>query len=452
MNTMKKIFFSILAVSAVLAGCNREVIEQQGSGSLAIDLSCNSDYQEVTTKASDDDIINNLSIDIKRPFDNWSINYSPFSSIKGKVVELGSGDYILTASSPDKADAAFEQPIYSGSKDFSIHTGQVTTVALQCAITNVKVTVNLSSNFVSELSDYTVTVTNGKGSLSWNRNAAEDDFKPTSLDGKTYYTGAESGYFTVGDLTVTVNGHRAIDGTDASTILNISGVKAADHHILNIDANVTGQLGGDNASGITITISHDVNDIDQPVVVPGFEEIPVEGDKPSEDEGDNGEDNSGEDGSGDGNEDGSGDGNEGETPVPVASIDWAANPTLAPMNINDNLNADLVISVPGKIATFVVDVDSPQLTAAIEGLTYDESSKMNLITDEGLIAFLSEAAPSLPTSDRLLGETQVNFFLTDLVKLISMYDTSAGDRHNFTLNITDENGGEYEVTLTFISE
>jgi len=438
---MKKIFFSIIAAAAVFTGCNTELIEQKGSGSLAIDLSCKSDLNEVETKATDEEIINGLSIDINRPYDNWSVKYSPFSSIRGKVVELGSGDYVLTASSPAKEHAAFDQPIYEGTKNFKINTGQVTTVDVICAISNVKVTVNLSSNFVEELAHYTVTVTNGRGTLMWNKTAQDDDFKPVAIDGTTYYTGEKAGWFTAAPLTVTIDGHRAIDNTSASASLLIDGVNPADHHILNIDAEVTGEL------GVNITISHDVNEINQNVVVPGFDEIPVPGDDPST----GGDDNTGDDDTGNDNTGGD-DNTGGSVEQPVATILWEANPTYAEMPINADMNADMVITVPGKIAEFEVTVDSPQLTAAIEGLTSDGSSKMNLITDEGLIAFLAEAAPALPTGTNLSGKTQVDFFLTDFINMISMFGPASGDRHNFTLDIVDEAGKTFSKTLTFVTE
>ena len=438
---MKKIFFSIIAAAAVFTGCNTELIEQKGSGSLAIDLSCKSDLNEVETKATDEEIINGLSIDINRPYDNWSVKYSPFSSIRGKVVELGSGDYVLTASSPAKEHAAFDQPIYEGTKNFKINTGQVTTVDVICAISNVKVTVNLSSNFVEELAHYTVTVTNGRGTLMWNKTAQDDDFKPVAIDGTTYYTGEKAGWFTAAPLTVTIDGHRAIDNTSASASLLIDGVNPADHHILNIDAEVTGEL------GVNITISHDVNEINQNVVVPGFDEIPVPGDDPST----GGDDNTGDDDNGNDNTGGD-DNTGGSVEQPVATIVWEANPTYDEMPINADMNADMVITVPGKIAEFEVTVDSPQLTAAIEGLTSDGSSKMNLITDEGLIAFLAEAAPALPTGTNLSGMTQVDFFLTDFINMISMFGPASGDRHNFTLDIVDEAGKTFSKTLTFVTE
>lgn len=436
---MKKIFYSIIAAAAIFTGCNREIILQKGTGSLAIDLSCKSDMNEVQSKATDEDIINDLAIDITRPYDGWKVNYTPFSTIRGKMVELGSGDYILAASSQNKADAAFDQPIYSGTKDFKILTGQVTTVDVICSISNAKVSVNLSDNFVNELSDYTVTVSNGKGNLSWNKNANVNDFKPIVVDGKTAFTGSKAAYFTVAPLTVTVNGHRAIDNTDASTTYYIETVNPADHHILNLDAKVTGE------AGISITVSHDVNPVDQTIVVPGFEETPVPGDDPSE----GGDDNTGDDNTGDDN---TGDDNTGGEEQPVATITWDANPTYADMLINADMNADMVITVPGKIAEFEVTVDSPQLTAAIEGLTSDGSSKMNLITDEDLILFLSDAAPALPTGENLAGKTQVDFFLTEFINMISMYTPASGDQHKFTLDIVDEAGKTFSKTLTFVTE
>lgn len=443
---MKKIFYSIISAAAILTACNQEVIVPQGQGSFSLDLSCKIDYTEMETKAlTDEEIINGLSIDIVRPFDGWKVNYTPFSTIRGKVVELGSGSYVLTASSPEKEDAAFDKPIFEGSKGFDIKVGEVTSISLECTISNLKVDVKLSENFVTELSDYTVTVSNGKGILTWVKSATVDDFVPADDKGKTVYMGKKSGYFTVAPITITVDGHRKIDGSTATTSYTITDVAAANNHIICLDAQVIGSL-----QGITITVSDEVNPIEQPVVVPGFDEKPVEGDKPNE----GGDDNTGGDNTG-GDNTGDNTGNDnpgGEVEQPVATITWDANPTYADMTINADMNADMVITVPGKIAGFEVTVDSPQLTAAIEGLTSDGSSKMNLITDEGLIAFLSEAAPALPTGTNLSGKTQVDFFLTEFINMISMFGPASGDRHNFTLDIVDEAGKTFTKTLSFVTE
>ena len=428
---MKKTVYTIIAAAIALTSCNTEVFISEGKGEMMLDLSCSSEYNIVGTKAeSDEDIINNLSVKIVRPADGWTKTFEPFSSIKGTVISLGSGNYTITASSPVKEDAAFDQPVYEGSTDFTVSTGQVTNVSLICKVSNIKVSIQLTDNFVKELSDYSITVTNGKGILKWEKNANQTDFKPVIVEGETLYTGIKSGYFSVAPLTIQVNGHRSLDNSSASTSYFINDPKAADHHILKLDANVTGTLGG-----ISITIDNTVNDIENTVTVPGFEEIPVPGDEPQDP----------------GTEDpGTEDPGTDPEPSTAPTLVWDANPTFAPMAINDAMNADLVVNAPEKIAQFKVKVDSPNLTAAIQGLTTDGSDTMDLVNDAAMIEFLANLG--IPTGENIVGKTTVNFFITDLVKMINMYGPEAGTQHHFILIVTDEKGQEMNKKVTFVSE
>ena len=319
---MKKTVYTIIAAAIALTSCNTEVFITEEKGEMMLDLSCSSEYNIVGTKAeSDEDIINNLSVKIVRPADGWTKTFEPFSSIKGTVISLGSGNYTITASSPVKADAAFDQPVYEGSTDFTISTGQVANVSLICKVANVKVSLQLSKNFVEELSDYSITVTNGKGILKWEKNANQTDFKPVIVEGETLYTGIKSGYFSVAPLTIQVNGHRSLDNSSASTSYFINDPRAADHHILKLDANVTGTLGG-----ISITIDNTVNDIENTVTVPGFDEIPVPGDEPQ----DPGTEEPGTE-------------EPGTDPEPstAPTLVWDANPTFVPMAINDAMKFNI---------------------------------------------------------------------------------------------------------------
>ena len=428
---MKKTVYTIIAAAIALTSCNTEVFISEGKGEMMLDLSCSSEYNIVGTKAeSDEDIINNFSVKIVRPADGWTKTFEPFSSIKGTVISLGSGNYTITASSPVKEDAAFDQPVYEGSTDFTVSTGQVTNVSLICKVSNIKVSIQLTDNFVKELSDYSITVTNGKGILKWEKNANQTDFKPVIVEGETLYTGIKSGYFSVAPLTIQVNGHRSLDNSSASTSYFINDPKAADHHILKLDANVTGTLGG-----ISITIDNTVNDIENTVTVPGFEEIPVPGDEPQ----DPGTEEPGTE-------------EPGTNPEPstAPTLVWDANPTFAPMAINDAMNADLVVNAPEKIAQFKVKVDSPNLTAAIQGLTTGGSDTMDLVNDAAMIEFLAELG--IPTGENIVGKTTVNFFITDLVKMINKYGPEAGTQHHFILIVTDEKGQEMNKKVTFVSE
>ncbi len=453
---MKKIFYHILAAAALLTGCNYEIIVQEGKGSLSLDLSCRTDYKDVVTKAlqSDEEIINSLAVDITRTYDQKVFRYPAFSEIKGKVVELGSGSYIINASSPVKKDAAFDQPIFEGAKSFDIKTGEVTKVNLLCSISNVMVSVVLSDNFAKQLSSYTVTVSNGKGNLSWTKTGdgegeSIDDFEPavrTDENDKpvTVWEGKKAGYFTVAPLTVTVDGYRDIDGTHAATTFSINSVNPADHHIVNLDAEVVG------SAGIEINISNEVKPIDQFVIVPGFEEKPVPGDGPSTDEG----------------EDSGDTGTETppdipETPSTAPTLDWPANPGFADMNLPMSMSAEvdveLVINAPKTIREFLIFVESGVLTPTIAALTaagedgiVNGVATMDMINDATLFGNLGE---TLPMGDAVNGKTSVNFSLSTLVPMINMYagDITPGDRHTFTLKVTDAEGQVLEQPVTFVS-
>ena len=114
---MRKIFYSIITAAAIFTGCNRELIVSESTGSLSFDLDCKTDYTDVVTRATDDDIINMLSIDVERVDGGWKKTYAPYSTIRGTVIELAAGFYTLKASSPEKKEAAFDQPIFMGGKN-----------------------------------------------------------------------------------------------------------------------------------------------------------------------------------------------------------------------------------------------------------------------------------------------------------------------------------------------
>ena len=47
---MKKIFYSIISAAAILTACNQEIINEDGQGSLSLDLSCKYNFTQVETK------------------------------------------------------------------------------------------------------------------------------------------------------------------------------------------------------------------------------------------------------------------------------------------------------------------------------------------------------------------------------------------------------------------
>ena len=428
---MKKIFLMAFAAAIVFTGC-RTKIEPITEGHLSLDVQQSLDGFNVVTKANDN--IDDFVIEIERPKDNWSVEYI-FSEIKGDMITLGSGDYTITAHSPEFSHAAWNLPHYSATQKFSIKAGEVTPISLVCELTNVKVTIVLSEGFKQELSTYDVVVSNGKGSLTWTKNESVNDF-----------ASEKAGYFSVAPLEVVVNGHRVIDNTSASTTMSIANVVAKNHHIINIDAKVTGQLGGDSDGdgvpdkGIVITVDPTVNKKDENVFVDGLEEIPVADDQDEEEE-----------------EDGD---DVVVTPPAVdpnlPSLLWPGNtnPSITdPVTIDDNLDADMIIQAPYGIVEFKVIVDSKELAGLVSGMVTNLPLEnglaiMDMIGHQTTVDNVKGLG--LPSGTELSGvKTPINFKLTQLVALIPDLASKGESFHYFTLYLKDANNNVLEKKLTF---
>ena len=430
---MKKILFSVMIAAVALSACKKQV-EVPTEGELSLSVPTLDDAFQIVTKSNDN--IDEFNVTIFRPKDRWQMDFV-FGEKKGEMIKLGSGDYEITATSPVHEEAAWDLPIFTGKQEFKIVAGQVTPVSMKCELSNVKVTFVLSENFRKELSTYNVTVSNGKGALTWIKEGTVDDF-----------AAEKAGYFTAAPLDITVTGHRAIDDTDATTFMTIMNVKPKDHHVIHLDAKVTGHIGDENGEGIKIEIVTDVNEKNDDVYVDGLEEIPVDG----------GDDDSGED--------------EGDQPVvdTKPKLVWPSNPDFNPLDLEMSLEAtvdvELVIKAPEKIKEFLIYVKSPVLSKTIDALV-GEAYKMNsegvttmdMINDPVLYGNLGKpdeetGAPSaIPMGDRVKDQTEVPFSLSSLVPMINMYvsDIKPGDQHTFTLYLKDHKDQELTQAVTFVS-
>ena len=307
--------------AAVLVSCRQTSLDVHGSfGTLTFNVDTDSEYIVVETKSDDaidfDDIANYDVV-----IDGPTYVSKKFSEFAGKPVELGSGHYSITITSPATLPAAFDQPIYRAYDEFDIAAGEVTALNLTCTPYNCKVTIELTENFKKELATYEVFVSNGLGSLVWTKNASQDDFAANKV-----------GYFTARALEIKVKGHRSIDNVDANAIYYIKETLPADHHIIKLDAKVTGQIGGgaDGAPGVSITVSTQFNEKDQNVSVDGMDETYV--DRP-----DFGDDDVVE---------------VDETP----SIVWDANPFFDPYSITPDSQISMKVKAPRGFKTFKVEV------------------------------------------------------------------------------------------------
>ena len=426
---MKKTVYAIMIIAAaVLCGC-KKVVNEGGIGTLQFKMSASGDY---ITKSTNTDI-KEFVVTITRPADGWTREYPRYADMPQNI-ELSSGAYTVTASSLYKLDAAWDQPIYSGTAEFTIAAGEMTPVSLVCTLSNMKVTIVPSSNFAKEMELFNVVVTNagdwtaaveGENALTWDNEKIEN---------------GDAGYFTVAPLLVKVYGKRAIDQTEASAVKTISTVAARDHHIINLDARVTGE------AIFELTIDDQVVEKNDDVYVDGWTETPVDG---------------GGQGGDDPNPD---DPNPDDPPVvdpnlPTAT--WATNPDFDPIVMQSNMDGmvEIEFNVPGKIATFGVDVESDVLSETLAALSSTPDYEyapgnpfwMDMIYDDTLCENLGGMGLGIPLKDDLLGQTHVTFSLSGLIPLALMYQPTPNSRHYFNLKVSDEEGRQLEKMITFIA-
>ena len=462
--TMKKIFISILAASALFAGCNTLLIEETHAayGQLALDLSASDEF-EIISKSSEtrdklrNEDVNEFNIKMVRPSDGLVKEYKRFGDMP-QMVQLPSGRWTLKVSSPDTLPAAFNQPVYGVRHDFDVKVGEVTSEKLVCTLQNIKISFDLAEEFTSELKDYTITVSNGEGTantLYWTNVASEVEDQFTTKNMST------AGYFApAARITIRVDAKRKLDNSEAYHEIALTDAKAKDHIIVKLGAKVTGQ------AGFQISINTSVNERDQEAQVPGFDEDPVEdewdtpvggGDTGAGDNtggsGDSGNDNTGSE------DNGNDSGNQTQNPI---NLEWIGKTSLPQVTeIADEMDVNLKLTSPAGIGGFQIKIESE--TAAFLNLvtlmTSDPRDMASTATTPVVVDLINDPTAvesfkgvGLKTGSELTaaGVTEVNFALSNLVPMIPSAGQADPDTyHTFTLIVTDKNGVSNQWSLTF---
>lgn len=410
---MKKIIITTLAVMTVFTGCKKErVHETDGTGTLSLALKGGvSDYGDIVFgKASETPAVDVSKFSVKLEGLNgaYSKEWATYAEMPS-VIELSSGEYTITATSPKTTDSVWGEPVYSGEEKFAIVVGGTSTVDVECGISNVKVTLSPNETFSKEIPEYEITVTDEEGkSLTWTQ---DDDL-------------SQSGYFSASTLDVRVKGYRwdnvNNDGEPSIATFSqkIENVSPAHHYILNLSARTTGK------GTFNITIDGTLVDEEENIDIPGFDEVPVDGgEDPDPDDPD-------------------------EPETQPITMEWPANPDFSPIKIGE-ATVDLKIIVPSGISTFVVNV-SDNFKDAVSMITTGNVDYLDLINDSKAITALSALDSTMPLGDNLKGKTSVDFSLTSLVNLITQVG-EPGAEYEFTLSISDSTGSNFTKTVTFIN-
>lgn len=451
---MKKRFISILAASAMFAGCNTPLIEdtESGYGELSLDLSASDEF-EVVSKASETDgklrneDINEFTIKMVRTPDGMTKEYARFGDMP-QMVQLPSGKWTLTASSPETLPAAFDQPVYGATHEFDVKVGEVSAEKLVCPLQNIKMSFNLAEEFTAELKDFTITVSNGDGAdraLYWTNVESEVEDQFTTKDM------SKPGYFSVSPrIVIRVDAKRKLDNSEAYHEISLTDAEAKDHVVVKLGAKVTGQ------SGFKLTIDPSVNERDEEADIPGFDEDPVEDEWDTPVGG--GDTGSGDDNTGSGDDNtGSGDG--AENPI---ILTWTGKESLPEVTeIQPTMDVNLKLTSPAGIGEFKIKIasDTPAFLNIVSMMTSSprdmaSTSKEPILVDliNDPVAVESFKSVGLKTGAELTGAgvTEIEFALSALVPMIPSAGQAAPDTyHTFTLMVADKNGVKNEWALTF---
>lgn len=417
---MKRSIITILAAAAVLAGCKQTKVEENKGYFVLQSVTADANLNEVnvSTKAMPSELvdINTFVVKIESNLEGGGTQTYNYKDILDQAIELPTGSYRVTAGSPAGKAAAWDQPLFEGTQNFTVVAGATSPVNVKCSLSNTMVSIKCSDTFKTELQEFNIKVS-----------ATDNDFLTWSKTGKENSDAlaaelSKDGYFSASELYVQIDGKREIDGSTAALTYVVKNVHPKDHIILNLDARVTGQV-----QPITLAVDGTVNDRTENIVVGGFEEIPIPDPiDPTPDPNPN-----------------------PNPDLPAKpSLVWEANPTFELMELkSDGMSVEITVNVPGKVKDFLIDVksDCAEFEGVIKSMTGDGLT-MDLVNNSALSS-LNDLG--IPTGASVKGKETVPFKLSSLLPMILLYNPEVNSYHTFTLKVTDESGQALTQALQF---
>lgn len=417
---MKRSIITILAAAAVLASCKQTKVEENKGYFVLQSVTADANLNEVnvSTKAMPSELadINTFVVKIESNLEGGGTQTYNYKDILDQAIELPTGSYRVTAGSPAGKAAAWDQPLFEGTQNFTVVAGATSPVNVKCSLSNTMVSIKCTDTFKTELQEFNIKVS-----------ATDNDFLTWSKTGKENSDAlaaelSKDGYFSASELYVQIDGKREIDGSTAALTYVVKNVHPKDHIILNLDARVTGQV-----QQITLAVDGTVNDRTENIVVGGFEEIPIPDPiDPTPDPNPN-----------------------PNPDLPAKpSLVWEANPTFELMELkSDGMSVEITVNVPGKVKDFLIDVksDCAEFEGVIKSMTGDGLT-MDLVNNSALSS-LNDLG--IPTGASVKGKETVPFKLSSLLPMILLYNPEVNSYHTFTLKVTDESGQTLTQALQF---
>ncbi|WP_302524853.1 DUF4493 domain-containing protein [Phocaeicola barnesiae] len=369
----------------------------------------------------------------------YTKKFDSYAELKqaGKV-KLPVGTYTIEACSPGEFKSEMTEPFYGGEQEVKIQKDVTSETSVVCTMQNVKISIELTDEFLATYQDWTITVTDKKqNGHAETYTKAEDGETPAPV----YWKMDE------GVETIYINGTAKTNGGEDVTISgtakksNLPEFEEGDDIYfvggdeLKIDltpVKVEGSTPGILEEGIQITITLFNSEKNENV------EIPV---NPGTDGGDTEEPGTGEDG-----------GDEGEA---------AAGPTISfpqsTYTLPDDAekNADVTITAEAGLKSVKV-----KITAGNEGFSnaldflvtsgIDFSTGVELVDNKPLESVIGIIAPGLEVPSE--GATDYKFPVGSFFEVLSETGATDSTGHIFDITVTDQNGkttsGKLNVILT----
>ena len=381
-------------------------------------------------------VITGTDVDYTKKFDSYADLQAE------EKVTLPVGTYTIEACSPGEFLSKMYEPFYGGKlENVKIKKGQTSEILVVCTMQNVKISINLTEEFLATYDDWKFNVTDKKGHIetytkSENGNTPAPVYWKMDESIETIYINGTAQ--TVGGEKVTISGTAKKsnlpnfeEGDDTSFI------GGDELKIEFTPVKVEGSTPGILEEGVKITITMFNSEKNENV------EIPV---NPGTDGGDTEEPGTGEDGGDEGGEDGDGGGETAAGPT----ISFPQSTYTLPADADKNANAKIIAEAGLKSVKVEIIAGNDVFGVAINAMFKGENP-FELIGNEELSAVFESMHIQLPEAN----DTEYNFPVGNFFPVLSTPDfgpTTTSEGHVFNITVTDQNGktasGKLNVIVT----
>lgn len=216
----------LLSVAILAASCRQEVPDT-GTGYLYVSAGKDLSVEPVVKADADSPV----ALKVTDASGSEVLTSEDVSSLG--TVQIRTGQYHAVATSGTDQPAAFDSPFYAASEDFTVKYGEVTNLSLVLTLDNVKVTASFSESISENFSSYVLTVSNGSGTLVFDKDAEGG----STLDREGYFAAT-------GTLTWSLALTNAEGEVFEPIVQTYEDVRPRQHYALNFDVEQENEAGG----------------------------------------------------------------------------------------------------------------------------------------------------------------------------------------------------------------